>query len=234
MWARLAPGVTPRAAEQELLALTNQLRKQYPKLIWDDEYILSEPGGHGKIMRPEMYQVAAMVGALVLLILVVACANLGGLMMARGISREHEIGIRIAIGANRKRIFRQLFTESLLLALLGSVAGLALSCIVMRDHPRSHGRPALDERDSRLARAPVYRRLGGPCRCAFRACSGVAGCAPAPAENVSSTDFDCCSARREFSAAHCGGAVGPRCAPCSLHRPGLWIRAGFRHRTGTG
>jgi predicted permease len=132
MWARLAPGATPRVAEQELLALTNQLRKQYPKLIWDHEYILSEPGGHGKIMRPEMYQVVAMVYALVLLILVVACANLGGLMMARGVSREHEIGIRIAIGANRRRIFRQLFTESLLLALLGSMAGLALSCIVMR------------------------------------------------------------------------------------------------------
>jgi predicted permease len=132
MWARLAPGVTPRIAEQELLALTNQLRKLHPKLIWDGEYILCEPGGHGKIMRPEMYQVAAMVGALVLLILVVACANLGGLMTARGISREHEIGIRVAIGASRKRIFRQLFTESLLLALLGSIAGLALSCIVMR------------------------------------------------------------------------------------------------------
>jgi predicted permease len=132
MWARLAPGATSRVAEQELLALTNQLRKQYPKLIWDHEYILSEPGGHGKIMRPEMYQVVAMVGALVLLILVVACANLGGLMMARGVSREHEIGIRIAIGAHRRRIFRQLFTESLLLALLGSLAGLALSCVVMR------------------------------------------------------------------------------------------------------
>lgn len=132
MWARLAPGVTPKAAEQELLALTNQLRKQYPKVIWDHEFILSEPGGHGKIMRPEMYQVVAMVGALVLLILVVACSNLGGLMMARGISREHEIGIRVAIGASRKRIFRQLFTESLLLAILGSIAGLALSCIVMR------------------------------------------------------------------------------------------------------
>ncbi|MFL6428852.1 MAG: ABC transporter permease [Acidobacteriaceae bacterium] len=132
MWARLAPGATPKAAEQELLARTNQLRKLYPKLIWDHEYILSEPGGHGKIMRPEMYQVAAMVGALVLLILVVACANLGGLMTARGISREHEISIRVAIGANRKRIFRQLFTESLLLAFLGSIAGLALSCVVMR------------------------------------------------------------------------------------------------------
>jgi predicted permease len=132
MWARLAPGVTPRIAEQELLALTNQLRKLHPKLIWDGEYILCEPGGHGKIMRPQMYQSAAMVCALVLLILVVACANLGGLMTARGISREHEIGIRVAIGANRKRIFRQLFTESLLLALLGSIAGLALSCVVMR------------------------------------------------------------------------------------------------------
>jgi predicted permease len=132
MWARLAPGVTPRVAEQELLALTNQLRKLHPKLIWDGEYILCEPGGHGKIMRPEMYQVAAMVGALMLLILVVACANLGGLMTARGIAREHEISIRVAIGANRKRIFRQLFTESLLLALLGSLAGLALCCVVMR------------------------------------------------------------------------------------------------------
>jgi predicted permease len=132
MWARLAPGATPKTAAQELLALTTQLRKQYPKLIWDHEYILSEPGGHGRIMRPEMYQVAAMVGALVLLILVVACANLGGLMTARGISREHEIGIRVAIGADRKRIFRQLFTESLLLAFLGSIAGLAVSSIVMR------------------------------------------------------------------------------------------------------
>jgi predicted permease len=132
MWARLAPGVTARAAEQELLGLTNQLRKLYPKLIWDKEYIISEPGGHGKIIRPEMYQVAAMVGALVMLILIVACTNLGGLMTARGITREHEIAIRIAIGANRRRIFHQLFTESLLLAFLGSAAALVASCLVLR------------------------------------------------------------------------------------------------------
>lgn len=132
MWARLAPGVTRRAAEQELLGLTNQLRKLYPRLIWKGEYTISEPGGHGKIIRPEMYQVAAMVGALVMLILIVACTNLGGLLTARGITREHEIGIRVAIGANRRRIFRQLFTESLLLASLGSAAGLVASCLVMR------------------------------------------------------------------------------------------------------
>ena len=132
MWGRLAPGVTAKAAEQELLALTNELRKQYPKVIWDKEYIKSDPGGHLKVMQPEMYQVVAMVGALVLLILAVACANLGGLMMARGVAREHEIGIRVAIGAGRTRIFRQLFTESLLLALLGSLAGLALSYVALK------------------------------------------------------------------------------------------------------
>ena len=92
-------------------------------------------------MQPEMYHVAAMVGVLTLLILTVACANLGGLMLARAVTREHEIGIRVAIGAGRARIFRQLCTESLLLAALGSLAGLALACAAMRviaDHGVIH------------------------------------------------------------------------------------------------
>ncbi len=132
MWGRLAPGVTEKMAGQELSSLTNELRKVYPKAIWDKEYIRIDPGGHLKVMQPEMYQVAAMVGALALLILAVACANLGGLMIARGVTREREIGIRLAVGASRKRIFRQLFTESLLLALLGSVAGVSLSWAVLQ------------------------------------------------------------------------------------------------------
>lgn len=127
MWARLAPGVTAKMAEQELLSLTNELRREHPKEIWDNEYIRSDPGGHLQVMRPEMYQVFAMVAVLTLLILAVACANLGGLLLARGITREHEIEIRVAIGASRGRIFRQLFTESLLLASIGSLIGLVLS-----------------------------------------------------------------------------------------------------------
>ena len=71
----------------------------------------------------------AIIVVLGLLILVMTCANLGGLLLARGVGREHEVAIRIAIGASRKRIFRQLFTESLLLAFLGSAAGLALACV---------------------------------------------------------------------------------------------------------
>jgi predicted permease len=132
MWGRLAPGVPAKVAEQELRALTEQLRKQHPEAVWDQEYIQSSPGGHMQVMQPETYQVAAMVGVLTLLILAVACANLGGLMLARAVTRSHEIGIRIAIGAGRARIFRQLCTESLLLATLGSVAGLAVGCAVIR------------------------------------------------------------------------------------------------------
>jgi predicted permease len=132
MWGRLAPSITAKVAEQELLALTNELRQQYPKDIWDHEFIKSDPAGHIQVIKPEIYQVMAMVSTLTLLILAVACANLGGLLLARGVQREREIGIRFAIGASKGRIFRQLFTESLLLALLGALAGLIAGYVVLR------------------------------------------------------------------------------------------------------
>jgi predicted permease len=133
MWGRLAPGVTPKVAEQELRALTHQLQKQHPEAVWDgNEFLQISPGGHLQVMQPKMYQAGAMIGALTLLILAVSCANLGGLMLARAVAREREMGIRIAIGAGRARIIRQLFTESLMLASLGSAAGVALGYVVMR------------------------------------------------------------------------------------------------------
>jgi predicted permease len=132
MWGRLASGVTPKMAAEELKALTNELRRQHPKEIWDKEYIDIHPGGHLQVMQEGMYRVAAMVALLTMLILAVACANLGGLLLARAVTREHEMGIRMAIGATRARIFRQLATESVVLALLGATAGLGLSSIGLR------------------------------------------------------------------------------------------------------
>jgi predicted permease len=75
--------------------------------------------------------VAGMVGVLTLLILAVACGNLGALLLARAVQRQREMGIRLAIGASGMRIFRQLITESLLLALAGGIVGLTLGCAVV-------------------------------------------------------------------------------------------------------
>jgi predicted permease len=132
MWGKLAAGANLHIAEQELQALTNELRRQHPSAVWDHESIQVSPGGHLQVMQREMYQVAAMVGVLTLLILAVACANLGALLLARAVQREREIGIRRAVGASGARVFRQLCTESLLLASLGAVAGLGLGCAVIR------------------------------------------------------------------------------------------------------
>ncbi|NYF89881.1 ABC transporter permease [Tunturiibacter empetritectus] len=131
MWGHLAPGVSPSRAEHELLALTGQLRKLYPAVIWDHERILVTPGAHFFSFEDGM-PVLAFAALLVLLILVVACANLGGLLLARGVRRRREIQLRIDLGARRSRVLRQLLTESLLLGLLGSMAALPLSYIVLR------------------------------------------------------------------------------------------------------
>ena len=131
MWARLAPGVTQSQAQQELLALTNQMRPLYPAVIWDGERIELSAGAHFFTLE-DGAPVAAVVGTLVLLILAVACANLGGLLMARGAGRQREIQMRLNLGASRKRVFRQLLTESLLLGLLGAIAALPLGYAVLR------------------------------------------------------------------------------------------------------
>jgi predicted permease len=132
MWGRLQPGVTPPMAEEELRSLTAALRAQHPDDFWQDERLPSQPGGYAYGMEPDSYAALGLVSALVLLILVVACGNLGGLLLARGVAREREIAIRIALGAGRGRIVRQLLTESLLLTLIGSGVGLAMSYLLLR------------------------------------------------------------------------------------------------------
>lgn len=131
MWGRLARGVSPSKAEQELLSLTDQLRKLYPAVIWDHEHIIVTPGAHFLSLE-DGAPVLALVALLVFLILAIACANLGGLLMARGAGRQREIQLRFDLGARKLRVFRQLLTENLLLGLLGSIAALPLSYGVLR------------------------------------------------------------------------------------------------------
>ena len=154
VWGRLRPGVTPEAAQDELRSLAAALRPQHPNDIWENETLPASPGAyatsainrshHGTGARdPDpMVPAAALIGALVLLILAVACGNLGSLLLARGFAREREIAIRAAVGAGKGRLVRQLFTESLLLGLLGSAAGLVLGYIILRSLIVMSGTPA--------------------------------------------------------------------------------------------
>jgi predicted permease len=145
MWGRLAEGVTPSVAENELASLAARLRLEHPKDVWEGERLPSEPGGYaqsvGSVSRgtgppqsskDRLYPMAALVGSLVLLILAVSCGNLGSLLLARGASREREIALRVAIGAGTFRLIRQLFTESLVLALLGTIGGVLAGWTVVR------------------------------------------------------------------------------------------------------
>ncbi len=131
-WGKLSPGVSPEVAGQELRSLTIELGRKHPTAVWDKEFIQISPGGHLQVANPEMYQVAAMVGVLGLLLLAVACGNLGALLLARAVQREREIDIRRSVGASDARVFRQLCTESLLLAAVGGIAGLVLGSAVTR------------------------------------------------------------------------------------------------------
>jgi predicted permease len=131
MSGRLAPGATKAMAADELLTLTNRLRPLYPKDIWDHEYIVVTAGAH-YFTFGDGPPVLPLIFSLVGLILAVACANLAGLLMARGATRQPEIQLRLDLGACRLRLFRQLLTESLLLGLLGTLAALPLSAAAVR------------------------------------------------------------------------------------------------------
>ena len=131
LYGRLRPGVSPQASQQETLALAARLRESRPGHVWKDEYLEARPV-NAFDRNSEEFWVVLTAAALVLLLLVAACANLGTLVLARGVTREREIRVRLALGASRLRVVRQLFTESLLLAVLSGLGALALSTVVLR------------------------------------------------------------------------------------------------------
>jgi predicted permease len=131
LYGRLAPGVSPDVSQQETLALAASLREQWPDRVWKGEYLEARPI-HAFDSSSEEFQSLLTAAVLVLLLLVAACANLGTLVLARGVTREREIRLRMALGASRMRVVRQLFTESLLLAVISGVCALLLSTVVLK------------------------------------------------------------------------------------------------------
>lgn len=124
---RLKPGVTMAQAEAALKNIAAQLAREFPKENEGRTVTLSPPGLFGAFMRGPMMGFAGVLMAVVGLVLLLACTNLANLLLARATERRKEIAIRLAIGAGRGRLIRQLLTESILLASFGGVLGLLLA-----------------------------------------------------------------------------------------------------------
>ena len=130
VFARLADGVTIAQAEAELTGVMARLARQFPQTN----------AGIGAIIRPfrdlttsgpiRTVFTALMAGAIFLLL--VGCANVGNLLLAHGAARTREIAVRLALGATRWQVVRQLLAESLLLALAAGVAGLVCAAVIVR------------------------------------------------------------------------------------------------------
>ncbi len=130
--ARLKPGLTLAQAQARLDALTANLRREFandypPQAKWTVEIVPLQQSLVGKV-RPML----VVLMAAVILIVVIVSLNIGNLLLARASGRQQEMAVRVAMGASRGRMIRQMLTESLLLAFIGGIAGLTTAVITLK------------------------------------------------------------------------------------------------------
>ena len=125
-FGRLKPGVTIEQAQADLSVIAQRLARDHPQTNQKAGVRLAAGLGLPPDVRSRFGQFVKLPVVVAGVVLLIVCANIAGMMLARAGSRQKEIGIRLALGANHWRILRQLLTENLLLALVGGLLGLVL------------------------------------------------------------------------------------------------------------
>ena len=126
-YARLKPGVTRQQAEQEFAAISGRLEAEYPATnrgraiqLWP---LWATPFNNAGTLLPTLEIMLAVVA----FVLLIACANVGNLLLVRSFARRHEMSVRLAVGAGQARLWKQLLTEGLVLSLFGAMCGLLMA-----------------------------------------------------------------------------------------------------------
>jgi predicted permease len=135
LMGRVKDGLAVAEAEKQLDVLAQRVKEAHTPagtitkgLPFSEQHIKFEAGGKGiSLLRKKFASPLKLLMVVVLLVLVIACANIAGLLLARGVARRKEMAIRLSLGADKWRVGRQLLTESLLLALTGGAIGLLIA-----------------------------------------------------------------------------------------------------------
>ena len=124
---RLMPGISMKQAEASLNVIATALGREYPDADAGVSIVLSPPGMAGTMLRGGITGFSAVLMAVSGMVLMIACVNLASLLLARAADRRKETAIRMALGAGRSHLVRQLLTESMVLSIAGGAAGVLIA-----------------------------------------------------------------------------------------------------------